>query len=174
VIQGSYGIWGSSRLLYQAASYLAIQIFQESNSTLREYENWALWAVFDPTDALAEMNQNGVNQAGCEAIFGTGAWVSNKCTAGTGNGGYLANAKSSGPAAYSAGMFNNLMIYVPQNLALTGPCTTPGKCDSQEFFGMVQAPDGGSTLLYLTIVSGVCFGAIFLKNRSKDVSISAV
>jgi hypothetical protein len=157
------GIWGNNASLYEAAGYLALQIFSEPVKLNQQYENWALWALFDPIDALAAMNTHGVDQAGCNAIFGAGAWNGSACTVGSGNGGLIANAKLNGSGAYLAGAFNNLVVYIPQNKLLNGWCTAGGSCASQEFFGLV--PEGGSTALYLLLAGVSCLGAMIYSRR---------
>jgi hypothetical protein len=161
--KGADGIWANNASLYEAGAYLALQIFNEPNKLNQQYENWAMWALFDPIDALAVMNANGVNKAGCNAIFGSGAWTGSTCTVGTGNGGLIANAELNGSGAYLSGAFNNLVVYIPQNSQLTGWCKQGGSCASQEFFGMV--PEGGSAAVYLFLAGVSCLGAMVYSRR---------
>lgn len=156
---GVGGVWsgvGGSGAQYAAAAYLALQIYGSSGLT-QQYYNWALWAFFDPSDALKAMNSNGVNSAGCTAIFGSMAWAGGSCVGGT--GGVIGDANKNGWADYLAGDFNNLVLYTPQNGSGTGWCSTPGSCKSQEFFGSV--PEGGSALMYLLLAGVTCVGAVF-------------
>jgi len=151
------GVWGTSGSLYQAAAYLVEQIFTSSGLTQQEY-NWALWALFDPTDALATMNANGVTQTGCNDIFGSGAYSGGHCNGG--NGGLIGTAKTNGPT----GNYNNLVVYVPQNQSGSGWCTQAGLCASQEFFGiLLPAPEGGASALYLLLSGIACLAAICFK-----------
>ncbi len=161
---GVGGVWNSvngNGAKYAAAAYLALQIYGSSGLT-QQYYNWALWAFFDPSDALATMNSNGVTQAGCQAIFGSMGWGGGKCIGGT--SGFIGDANNKGWGAYMAGAFNNLALYTPQNGQGTGWCGTPGSCKAQEFFGLV--PEGGAALLYLLLAGVTCFGAIFYSRRS--------
>jgi len=169
---GMGGIWSASgnpysssiTTLYEAAGYLVLQIYGSSGLN-QEYANWALWALFDSTDALNFMNghQDVNSQAGCNAIFGAGSYSGGKCNGG--NGGYIGAALAGGAADYGNGngAFNNLVLYIPFNKSLTGPCNSPGNCDSQEFFGMV--PEGGSAALYLLLAGVSCLGAMVYSRR---------
>jgi len=165
IAQGN-GIWGNNASLYEAAAYLVLQVFTEPIKLNQEYENWAIWALFDPTDALTVMNNNGVDQNGCNAIFGSGAWNGSKCTAGSGNGGYIANAKLNGAASYASGAFSKLVVYIPQTNQLQNWCGVAGSCASQEFFGMV--PEGGSAAAYLLLAGVFCLGAMFHSRRQSS------
>ena len=148
------GVWGSNLTTYQEGAYLAEQVFTSSGS-VQQYYNWALWALFDPTDALAKMNANGVTSAGCDAIFGNGAYSNNICHQGT--GGFMRDAQVDGPG----GNYSNLIVYVPQSSSGGGWCTAAGSCASQEFFGLAPVPEGGTTALYLLIAGLGCLGAVW-------------
>ena len=163
IIQGSQnGLWGQGSN-YEVGAYLALQIFQSSGNMLRqEYYNWALWSYFDPTDALAAMNKNGVDSVGCNAIFGNGAYSGGKCTYGT--GGLIGDAMGKAGAAYASGAFNNLVLYTPQVQGGNQFCGQAGHCQSQEFFG--QVPDGGSQLAYLGLAALACVGAACYSRRN--------
>jgi hypothetical protein len=155
---GTWGVQGST--FYEAAAYMVLQVYSSSGIN-QQYLNWAVWALFDPTDALAVMNANGVNQAGCNTIFGAGAWNGSKCLGG--NGGLIGTALANGGADFLAGAFNNLVVYIPQNNQLNGWCNSPGACESQEFFG--EVPEGGSSALYLLLAGVSCVGAMIYSRR---------
>ena len=161
---GVGGVWngvGGNGAQYAAAAYLALQVYGSSGVT-QQYYNWALWAFFDPSDALAAMNKNGVTQEGCTAIFGSSmSWSGGKCVGGT--GGVIGDANKNGWADYLAGDFNSLVLYTPQNSSGTGWCSTPGSCQSQEFFGMV--PEGGSPWAYLGLAALACLGTAHYSRR---------
>lgn len=165
LIASGGGIWGPNQNLYAAAAYLVLQVYS-TTGTAQEYASWALWSLFDPTDALNDMNGHNADQTGCNTIFGANAWNGSHCTAGAHNGGLIATALANGFSAFQQGAFNNLVVYVPKNAGLSGWCTTPGSCDSQEFWGQ-RVPDGGSALLYLVIAGAACFGTMF-RNRSEN------
>jgi hypothetical protein len=165
LISGSQsGLWGAGSV-YMPAAYMALQIFNsKGNIVLTEYYNWALWSYFDPSHALAAMNSSGVTQAGCNAIFGAGAFSGGKCSYGT--GGLIGDALAKAGAAYLSGAFNNLVVYTPgSNQNQNQQCGLAGTCMSQEFFGMVQVPEGGAALTYLLLAGVTCFGAIVYSRR---------
>ena len=183
IMNSMQGIWsgngyGSATQLYQAASALVLQVYH-SSGLVQEELNWAIWALFDPSGAVAFMNthQDSNSQAGCDAIFGAGSYQSGACTGGS--GGYIGNALANGNADYLAGDFNGLVVYIPYGTGSGsgGPCmqTTPNPtdnyCDSQEFFG--QVPDGGSALMYLGLAGLSCFGAMFRsRGRTKKSGLA--
>jgi len=178
LIQNGGGVWGgntygNAQTLYAAAAYLALQIFSSTNLTTQQYENWAMWALFDPTHAVAAMNSGGVTAAGCDAIFGSNAYNNGSCHAvPLGSGGLITTAISVGLGDYNNGLFDNLVVYLPQTNLGQNWCGQAGSCASQEFFGQ-QVPDGGSALLYLVLAGFSCFGAIFLtRNRTTHVGLS--
>ena len=168
---GVSGVWGSGSN-YEVAAYLALQIFHSSgNMLMQEYYNWALWAYFDQTNALTKMNSSGVDKAGCEAIFGTGAWngsCSYQAIKGCGTQyGLIGCAEQNAAAAYASGAFDNMVVYTPMGKNdPNSPCGQGGQyqCQSQEFFGLV--PDGGSALAYLGLVALACLGAAYYSRRN--------
>ena len=177
IASGTGGIWSPTSApsqIYAAAAALVLGIQQSSGQT-QEFYNWALWALFDPTDALNAINSNlthtSVDMLGCNTVFGSGSWNGSSCTGGT--GGLIGAALANGLTDYGLGDFNNLAVYVPfgTGSSSSSPCTSPGHCDSQEFWGTV--PDGGSALLYLVIAGVSCFGTMFRKrNRTTRASLA--
>jgi len=161
------GVWGNGGN-YEVAAYLALKIFHSSgNMLMQEYYNWALWSYFDPTNALAKMNSSGVNQAGCEAIFGVGAWNGSCNYDPEKVGGLIGDAEQNAAAAYASGAFDNMVVYTPMGKNdPNSPCGQGGQyqCQSQEFFGLV--PDGGSALAYLGLVALACLGAAYYSRRN--------
>ena len=167
IAQGN-GVWNSTwgvqgATFYEAAAYLVLQVFSSSGIT-QEYLNWAIWSLFDPSDALSVMNSHGVDQAGCNTIFGAGAWNGSKCMGG--NGGLIGTALANGNSYYTSGAFNHLVVYIPQSTG-SGWCNLAGSCKSQEFFGMM--PEGGSAALYLLLAGLSCVGALTYSRRQSDL-----
>ena len=160
IISGTnHGLWGSGSE-YAEAAYLALQVFTSSGYT-QELYNWALWSLFDPSDALAKLNANGINSSDCDALFGSGAFSGGSCHYAT--GGMIGAAVTNGWADYLAGDFANLVVYTPLTNQGQQWCNTPGSCQSQEFFGLV--PEGGTAFMYLLLAGLTCFGAMFYSRR---------
>jgi len=167
LIAGTHtGIWpanmyaGTATALYEAAAYLALQIYGSTDGA-QKLDNWALWALMDPSAAVASLNSAGVSQGDCETIFGVGAYSGGACHDTLGTGGLIHAALNNVP---TAGEFNNLVVYAPFASGSSGPeCTVAGTCNSQEFFGMV--PEGGAASLYLILSGVTCLGAMFYSRR---------
>jgi hypothetical protein len=153
------GLWGNGAE-YAEAAYLAMQVYSTSGNTQQLY-NWALWSLFDPTAALAKLNNYNISSSDCTTLFGSGAYSGGVCHYGT--GGFIGAAVANGWSDYLAGDFANLAVYTPLNSLGNGWCDSPGSCQSQEFFGLV--PEGGTAALYLLLSGLTCLGAAFYSRR---------
>jgi hypothetical protein len=158
------GIWPAGikpSQVYAAAASLVLDIYNATNGRTQSEYSWALWALFDPTAVQGKLSSQ-IDAQGCQDIYGSSAWSGTTCNFTPYSDGFIDTALTHGLTEYGLGDFNNLLVYVPQNLSLTGPCTTPGSCDSQEFWGV---PEGGAALMYLLLASVICFGAMSYSRR---------
>lgn len=153
-------LWGSMLLaggdtmaqvtaLYQEAGWLALGTFN-SSGTQQGYYQYALWAVFQPSQVLNWLKTN-LDFAACQAIFG------NSCTSThAAAGSLLAQAQQYG----SSGNYSNLVILTPQGCGL-------GFCPEQELFALV--PEGGSRLLYLLLAGLAC---LFVMKKTRPQAVA--
>jgi len=141
---------------YQEAAYLTVQLLTGNNSqTMQGYLSYAIWAVMDPGEVKAWLTSHGDTNA-YNAVFGTN--------------GLLANAA----LKYGSMSYANILIYSPGSFVngqwqVCSPNVggAGGNCAGQEFFGMMQVPEGGSALMYLLLGGVSCFGAMFFRQRQQ-------
>lgn len=141
------GMSGATQL-YNEAAWLATQMLspQYSGNTMQVgYLAYALWAVFQPT--LVE-SWLGANSVAWQAVEG---WLN-----------------SAAGQQFTPGEFAGFFLYTPN---LNDPITCSGSsCPTappQEFFGFLSAADGGSTLMYLLLVTLACAGAVCFRSRKR-------
>jgi len=151
--------WGgmaNASQLYDEAAWLATQMLcatYSNNATQVGYLAYALWAVFQPT---AVENWLGANSAAWLAVQ---AWLN-----------------SAAGQQFTKNEFANFFLYTP-NMGFPITCNGQSCANTppQEFFGFLPAPDGGSTLMYLLLVTLACAGAIWLRSRRQlEVRVTAV
>jgi hypothetical protein len=141
--------WGgmaNATTLYDEAAWLATQMLSPTysgNPTQVGYLAYALWAVFAPSAVESWL---GANSAAWQAVQG---WLN-----------------TAAAQHFTPNEFANFFIYTP-NLSFPITCNGQSCANTppQEFFGFLSAADGGSTLLYLLLVTMVCAGAIWLRSR---------
>jgi hypothetical protein len=155
-------LWGSYLLgkgdsmsqvtqLYDEVAWLTLGMLKQSG-TEQGYYSYAIWAIFAPSQVASWLTSHN-DSAACNAVFGSGSWGWNGCTAKT--GGLVGTATSQ---VYTAGEFSNFLILTPKG------CTNgPGTCPEQEFLEVVA--EGGSAAAYLFLAGLACFAAIYFRSR---------
>jgi hypothetical protein len=151
--------WGgmaNASQLYDEAAWLATQMLSptySNNATQVGYLAYALWAVFQPTAVESWL---GANSAAWQAVQG---WLN-----------------SAAGQQFTKNEFANFFLYTP-NMSFPITCNGQSCANTppQEFFGFLPAPDGGSTLMYLLLVTLACAGAIWLRSRRQiEVRVTAI
>jgi|ERR1700677_557920 hypothetical protein len=123
---------------YEEVAALSYAIlFNNQGSTTNALMQYAIWAVFSPTQVQNWLKANdGSNYAADWATI---------C-------GYISWASQHG----SQSLLSEFTVWTPQN------CQSGG-CGGQEFFQFV--PEGGSALMYLLFAGMFCFGAMWIRSR---------
>jgi hypothetical protein len=131
--------------LYEQAAWLTVQMLaQPGGSKEQGYYSFAIWAIFNPTAVKNQVGSAFYTQYILPLI-------------------QLAQGQKLDPS-----MFANFLIYTPA-------CTHgAGTCQSQEFFGLVNTPEGGSAALYLLFASLACVVAMRFRLRRPVTGVGSV
>jgi len=153
-----YGNLSNATQLYEEAAYLAITGVLATTGVTQSYYNFALWAVFQPSNVLSYLTSLGDNGA-CNAVFGSNCSSVNLSHVG----GFLGTAQQN----YNNGSVNysSVTILTPVGCAHSDG----GNCNSGANFGQefLLVPEGGAAAAYLLLAGASCLGAIFLRRQGR-------
>ncbi|HSZ63730.1 MAG TPA: hypothetical protein VK828_18160 [Terriglobales bacterium] len=130
---------------YEEVAALSYAIlFNNQSATTTSLMQYAIWAVFSPTQVQNWLKANDGNYANDWATICS--WISWASQHG------------------SQSLLSEFVVWTPQN------CQS-GNCGGQEFFQFV--PEGGSALMYLLLAGIFCFGAMWIRSRGGAGAVRA-
>ena len=137
--QTLFGSQSGALLGYEEAAVLSYAIlFGNQSATTTSLMQYAVWAIFSPTQVQNWLKANDANYAA--------DWVTIQ--------GLINSAK--GQASQS--LLSQFVVWTPTN------CQSGG-CGGQEFFQFV--PEGGTALMYLLLAGAACFGTMFYSRNQR-------
>lgn len=144
--QTLFGGQSGALLGYEEAAVLSYAIlFGNQSATTTSLMQYAVWAIFSPTQVQNWLKANDSNYAA--------DWVTIQ--------GMISSAK--GQASQS--LLSQFVVWTPTN------CQSGG-CGGQEFFQYV--PEGGAALMYLLLAGASCFGAMWMRSRRPLVNAGTI
>jgi hypothetical protein len=135
---------------YEEVAALSYAIlFNNQSATTNALMQYAIWAVFSPTQVQTWLKANDSNYANdWQTICGYISWASQHT---------------------SLSLLSEFTVWTPLN-SQQQKCESGG-CAGQEFFQFV--PEGGSALMYLLLAGIFCFGAMWLRSRGGAGALQA-